>query len=709
MVNTDSYDIIFCALPPLDLHNIYPAPPILKGVVEAHGYKAKCFDFSMLLYNLCNNDDSTYAAISRFYELVDSPLDERAQLILDQFYKQVIEILSTVNTSYIGVSVFTHTTHRCVLDLLTLIKDSDLIHKIVLGGRGISTPVQGSVINQLNLTKKDLKIDFVDLLTSKGFLIHSVRGDGEPGIIDFLQNKKSSSETYRMTEFKNPMPNYDDYNWDDYQWLNNERALNVSGSFGCVRNCDFCDVKNHFGKYRFKDGCEFAEEIIALQKKFKINKFVLNDSLTNGGLKHFKAFVSRLAQHNSNTNHPIKWSGLYICRDLTTMPEIDEYYRLLAASGAQGLAIGAESGSDYVLDQINKKSSVEALFFELDYFRKYNITCQILTLIGHWSERHQDFVDHCKMLVNLVPYVRSATITDLQLGMIAELYPGTPASRNINIITEGSLYNNHLWLNRVNRGNTYKVRMLRRLIISMLSTELDISVTSSENFRLEYVLSVARGHREDMNAFFSKHAHGDTSQFDPIKNYQEFIDQILTYKSDLDVVLDVTATDCNTNPEMELCINNSTLFKSLLEPGQHTIKLTVNRELLIQSGNLLRISLTNKATNDTQVDCNGNILKDKSITIQSLKIDNCELTQDPEFFYQNFYYDTPDQPPSLGMWDQRVLSLKFDWPFVKWYSNRSNQNKTNLLIKQTDKEHSGNYSNSEYYQLILKEIDLLTI
>ena len=471
MNKTFDNDIVFCQLPPMSLDRIYSAPPILKGVVQSLGYRSRCFDFNIKLFDLCNRDTKLFSKLSNYFVLADISLSVEEQSVVTQFFNDVVETLIQSNSQYIGLSVFSYYTHFVTTQLLLRFEKLKLTDRIVLGGRGLTNTPCMSILGTLEINDNELHLDFFEIVKSRGLATHVINGAGEDAIVEFLQNGNISTSRHKVEKIAMHWPDYNDYNIDNYIWINDIPMLDITGSVGCVRNCDFCTVPIQFGKYKFLPGQDLAKQMIHFQQTYKINKFSLTDSLANGGLKHFKEFVTYLAEHNATAEIPIIWTGQYICRDMSSSINVDEFYRLIKLSGGQGLTIGAESGSNHVLESIDKKSSVEALFFELEKFRQHDISCQILTFCGHWSERHEDFVEHCQMLIDLVPYMRSGTISALQLGTVFGLMPGTPAALNINNVF--SPKNANMWISRINRGNTFKVRAQRRLILSKIAHTLD--------------------------------------------------------------------------------------------------------------------------------------------------------------------------------------------------------------------------------------------
>lgn len=669
---SNSYDIIFCVLPPMLADRIYTTPAVLKGIVQSQGYRARCFDFSIELLNYCQRDTSLFARIQNYYMIANIEQSAEEEKIVKEFYNKIIDTITSVNTKYIGLTVFSMLTHKVIVEVLIKLKELGLTDKVVLGGRGLTALTFDTVKEFLPITDEDMQSYFVDVLKKYGLVKHAIVGDGEDSIIEFLQNNEQITPGINNANLNVVhYPDYSDYNIEDYLWADNQPHLLVTGSTGCVRDCDFCDIKHAFGKYKFKQGTALAEEIIYLQNHYGINKFILTDSLINGGMKPFKDFLLRLKEHNSTSIQKIIWSGQYICRnEIRHKKDIDLYYQLLKESGAEGLTIGAESGSNHVLAAMDKKTTVEALFFELDYFRKYGITCSLLTFSGHWSEHHEHFIDHCRMLNDLVPYVKSGTVAAVYLGRPFKVLPNTPADNNLNIIKHKKDYN--IWICRNNRANTYKARLKRKLITDSIARQLRIPHDDEETEILQHESEFIRNNLDEINNFFTRHSK-DHSGY--IENDQDFIFQeIFKHKSTFNLKLQVEANSYNGLPQLKIVLNNQTLFDDCLIDGSHDINLNLSVSQLREI-NQLEFHMPNKCINDTLVDSTGKIIKDKNIVFTSLYIDNCDVLMDIEFFYKNFYLSNTNEKnkPTQGLWSDTPLCLEFGSPFVHWYANTSDR------------------------------------
>jgi len=382
------YDIVFCSIPYSSLDHIYSAPAILKGVVQNHGFKAKTMEFGCRLLELCDNNSDFFYQVQNYFITAGKCNKENENEIIDKFYNEVIDFLIKNPAKYIGISVFSVYTHKATVEILHRLKKENIKSKIVIGGRGANIPIFKEVFStefSPELTKSEKFITFGELLKKRNLADIVIMGDGEDAIVDLLENKPFSESNFNNSDmFKTPTPDYEDYNFNNYLFPDGLVNLPVTGSKGCVRDCDFCDVKFAFGRYRYRNGKDIANEIIELSNQYGIYKFQFTDSLVNGALKVFREFVEILSEYNNNNpDKKIKWNGQYICRLPEQMPQ--DLYKLMAESGAEGLTIGAESGSNHVLLAMNKKTTVDALYYELEQFRKHQITCTLLTFTDRKS------------------------------------------------------------------------------------------------------------------------------------------------------------------------------------------------------------------------------------------------------------------------------------------------------------------------------------
>lgn len=496
-------DIIFCSLPYGEVQQVYGAPAILKSVVQAEGYTAKTKDFGLELFKLCDRNYDKFTKLQSYFLSSGNPLDQEEQSILDRLYDQIIRYFQNNPSTWIGISVFSVYTHKATLDVVERLRQAGNTSKIVLGGRGVSRTPYSSTFESFDLRSLEKVQNFGQVLMNRKLVDQVVIGDGEDAILRVLRDEIVDAQN-NLDTFEYPIPDYDDYDLSSYVWNKKGVVFPITGSRGCVRDCDFCDVREQFGKYRYRQGKDIANEMIRINQQYGYNNFIFTDSLVNGGLRPLEEFCTAMADHNEqNPDNKITWSGQYICREEKYMPE--RLYALMARSGAEGLTIGAESGSDHVLEHMNKKTTVTALFHELEMFRKYNITSTLLTFTGHWAETDQDFLEHCRFLVRCMPYVRSGTISYIILGSVAWVLDGTPSMEEVRNgdIVQADFEKESLWYARYNPSLTLRERIWRRLVVGQICRELNYPVNAEIADLSSLNILIEQNHRE-INDFYRK-------------------------------------------------------------------------------------------------------------------------------------------------------------------------------------------------------------
>jgi hypothetical protein len=385
-----------------------------------------------------------------------------------------------------------------------------------------------------------------------------------------------------------------------------------------------------------------------------------------------------------------------------------EMYPLLAQSGCENLSIGVESGSNHVLAAMDKKTDVEALYYEAEQFYKNNIKFLALLIIGHWSERWEDFVETLQMLYRLNDYTKSGHFIAAGIGATMILIKDTPMDKSpeknqIEYITPAH------WWTPVNPDLTVKERIYRLLI--------------AEKFCLKYNIPL----QERVLPFVYKHMlEKDLDKIDEFytdkvkdlelnqraeyyyKNFDLLSDEIESnnVETELSVALTVECHTATDRCGIEIYNGDQQLSNNLFESGLQKINFVVQ---LTKETNL-RIKFTNKKDNDTVVDTAGNILQDKFVEIKDLTINQINLTNDIEFYMQHLQYQEHGQAtePKFGMWiNNSELVVNFAGSFRSWYHRNSKKNSVLGAEIITQITLSTTYNDDYFRNKIVEKLDLL--
>ena len=158
-----------------------------------------------------------------------------------------------------------------------------------------------------------------------------------------------------------------------------------------------------------------------------------------------------------------------------------------------------------------------------------------------------------------------------------------------------------------------------------------------------------------------------------------------------------------------MSINQTTLVKKFLSGGIHKFNFKIPAKKI---KNTISVTMTNKAPHDTVVDTAGNIIKDKSIKIKSLKINGCDLIVDVDFFYKNFVSSVNGEIVDTrnGLWfENETLSLCFETPFVLWYVSNSNKNVSPDWLERKNSSQISITNGHDIYQNLLNVTQKLII
>lgn len=218
-----------------------------------------------------------------------------------------------------------------------------------------------------------------------------VRGEGEKAIIDIVNGhaKPGVIEGDRVEDLDTlPLPAYDMFNrhTPPYQTtvdcFSDNPVFTMNTSRGCPYACKFCSVQGVWGRrYRFFSAERIIDDIKNLKNDFGIKGVYFREDNFTGSLKR----VARFSEMMLSDNIGIKW----LCES-RVRPLSREIMALMAKAGCRWLYLGCESGSQRVLDLINKQVTVEDIRNVINWGRELGIKCYTSWIVGVPGETQKD-------------------------------------------------------------------------------------------------------------------------------------------------------------------------------------------------------------------------------------------------------------------------------------------------------------------------------
>lgn len=403
---------------PMSLYELTLAPAIIANEITKKGHFFEYVDTNLELYKICNKNLDLY--------------HEKIEILTDYSYKQVDPIIEKwldflqskiTDCDFYLQNVFSHYSHVSCLKLIEMVRKNNPDTVIIIGGIGAD--------KRFNNSDDSQTLSWVE----KKFSLHSDKRFGklllDNNYVDHWQQEASTSLLDKIIPCINDNLSEDSFDYsvyklDDYPW-EMEKSLPVLGSYGCVRQCSFCDVIKYFPAFRFIEADQLTKQLVTAFKNTNINKFIFMDSLINGSLTNFENLCKNIINSKKQGWLPedLKWSGTYICRAKST--QLDRIHSLLKDAGAENLIIGVESGSDRVRFEMEKKFTNEDLLYELRAFNRYGVKAKLLFFPAWPTETLDDFYQTLNLLQDLSEFAQTGTLDGLTLSNHGfSLIDGTP-------------------------------------------------------------------------------------------------------------------------------------------------------------------------------------------------------------------------------------------------------------------------------------------
>jgi anaerobic magnesium-protoporphyrin IX monomethyl ester cyclase len=198
---------------------------------------------------------------------------------------------------------------------------------------------------------------------------------------------------------KLPIPAWDLVNVESYRsiWLKQYGyfSLNLATTRGCPYKCNWCAKPIYGNRYNSRSPEHVVKEIELLLKEYKPDHFWMSDDIF--GLKPgwVESFRNEVKKKSLSFKYKIQSRV-----DLLLEENIVD---ALADSGAQTIWVGAESGSQKILDAMDKGTTVDQIKKARLLLKKKKINVGFFLQFGYLGETQKDIEATLKMVLDLMP------------------------------------------------------------------------------------------------------------------------------------------------------------------------------------------------------------------------------------------------------------------------------------------------------------------
>ena len=196
-----------------------------------------------------------------------------------------------------------------------------------------------------------------------------------------------------------PIPAWDLVDIQQYKdiWLSayGYFSLNLATTRGCPFKCNWCAKPIYGNRYNSRSPEHVVREIEFLIENYAPDHFWMCDDIF--GLKPgwIQAFRNKVKERNLNFRYKIQSRVDLLLQDDTVAA--------LAECGAQTVWVGAESGSQHILDAMDKGTTVEQIEEATKLLRAKNIRVGFFLQFGYPGETQADIDKTIDMVLKLMP------------------------------------------------------------------------------------------------------------------------------------------------------------------------------------------------------------------------------------------------------------------------------------------------------------------
>jgi anaerobic magnesium-protoporphyrin IX monomethyl ester cyclase len=366
--------------------------------------------------------------------------------VFDSTFSSFENLCNTLTTEQPGVvGIYTNLMTKInVLRIINFIKSDERLKstKVILGGPEVRNHVSNFLNHGADIIVlgegEQTMFELVEWLDAKNrnplSAIDGIAYMNEAGEICF---NKERTKIKNLDEL--PFPNRQKVNLQLYldAWKKHHgtNAISINTMRGCPYSCKWCSRAVYGQSYRRRSAANVANEVAWIKKHYDVDSIWFVDDVFTVSHKWLEEFRDEIQKRNLQLK--------YEC--ITRADRMNEdVIRDLKASGCFRVWIGAESGSQKVIDLMDRRVEVNQVRGMIQLARKHGLQAGTFIMVGYPGETKEDIyetVNHLKT-------------SDPDLYTITVAYPikGTPLYQEV----EEKFLTNLSWESSTDRDIDFK-------------------------------------------------------------------------------------------------------------------------------------------------------------------------------------------------------------------------------------------------------------
>lgn len=240
------------------------------------------------------------------------------------------------------------------------------------------------------------------------------RGDGELSVLPPLEMGIIDYQPLKLNLDLLPFPDRDAVDIHSYEYyLNGKRCTTMITSRGCPYNCGFCSKIDK--KVRFRSAENVLAEVKILKERYGFDAIMFFDDIFILKRKRLKTIAKGLKSYD------MLWR-CFVRGDLVDK----EVCQILSENGCVEVGLGVESGSQEILDIVEKGEKIEQIELAISQLYEFGIRVKIFIIVGLPGESIETVHKTYEFLEK-----NRKNIYDYDFTVFTP-YPGSKIAQNIN-------------------------------------------------------------------------------------------------------------------------------------------------------------------------------------------------------------------------------------------------------------------------------------
>jgi radical SAM superfamily enzyme YgiQ (UPF0313 family) len=197
-----------------------------------------------------------------------------------------------------------------------------------------------------------------------------------------------------------PHAAWDLVNIDPYRqmWIRQHGyfSMNIGTTRGCPFKCNWCAKPIYGNRYNSRSPLHVVKELVYLKDKFNFDHIWFCDDIF--GLKPgwVNEFANLVEQYNLSFRFKIQARADLLLQE--------DFINDLARAGCDNIWMGAESGSQKILDAMDKGITVDQINKATKLIRRFGMKPSFFIQFGYPGETKEDIQKTIKMITGLLPH-----------------------------------------------------------------------------------------------------------------------------------------------------------------------------------------------------------------------------------------------------------------------------------------------------------------